>query len=145
MKRGYVWRQATEIPQGHCVKFTAALRSSTSGSRTPWQQMPCPRAQWPSLLPNFLHSYTLGSLSNLCCHGVFQIVTYDKVSWFFLIHSFLLHEQSVVAQMLENIFLTSMFWSLTARFFIPLCLISNLIFCSFVPCLCKSINSLEEK
>ena len=113
MKSGHVWRQATEIPQGHCTKFAA--QSSTSGSQTPWQQTLCSRAQWPCLLPNFLHSYTLGSLFNLCCHGVFQIVTYDKVSSFFLIHSFLLHEQSVVAQMLENIFLTSMFWSLTDK------------------------------
>ena len=145
MQRGYVWRQATEIPQGHCVKSAAALQSSASMSQTPWQQTLCSRAQWPSLLPHFLHSYMRGRLFNLCCHGVFQIVTYDKVSWFFLIHPFLLHEQSVVAQMLENIFLTSMFWSLTARFFIPLCLISNLIFCSFVPCLYKSINALEEK
>lgn len=72
--------------QGHCAKTQHSpprLGHKHHGNRHCVQG-----AQWPSLLriSSILRMHQ-GSLFNLCC-GVFQIVTYDKVSSFFLIHSF---------------------------------------------------------
>lgn len=108
------YRQSLRAP----VKFTSALRSSSSVSQALWQQVLF-KGTGLSLLLNFLHPQMLASLLSICYQGGFPIVTHNNVSGFFFLCSFLLRRQSAIPSMLQNsIFsLQSCFCLLTGKIF----------------------------
>lgn len=146
MKRRYVWSQATESPSGPLCKVHSTPVDlnvyviSTMATDTMFKDT------WLSLLLNPTFLYAGKSFKRLLpwSFSNFPLLYQSFLILFSLFFSTTWTECESILQ--NSIFSLQLgfclYWQ--ERWFLPLCLRSNFIFCSFVYCLYKNINALEE-